>query len=375
MAKSKRSKTQRHKAKQNWKTPKRQNACGPETVDREEIEEIQNEAPKTRYGHVLLTRDTLESRAKRLDRMQRVRCERAVQRGRDRLRNYIPPPPERTEEEKAAHRRSDPSTWKLRGAARPWEEVEAAKTRDHHDVGFDAFERYGGELASQVEEGAKWVQSLVDLARDELERGRGRAALDLCCEALTYDSRDLSGAAFCAVEVGEDVVRRLASFGRGVPAWACAVAAVLARSDDADAVVAQACAANAAAAYSVVHWRAFDAAIEHEDALQGLDDMCAGSALEALVIHCQLRFLLEDRPGDRDALSAAVRGAGVPPLPPSDVLEASAGFPEAGMFLGMFRTAIEMAEEATAEPAAEPPSPAEPTSEPVAEPTTAEQGV
>ena len=41
MAKSKRSKTQRHKAKQNWKTPKRQNACGPETVDREEIEEIQ----------------------------------------------------------------------------------------------------------------------------------------------------------------------------------------------------------------------------------------------------------------------------------------------------------------------------------------------
>ena len=181
MAKSKRSKTQRHKAKQNWKTPKRQNACGPETVDREEIEEIQNEAPKTRYGHVLLTRDTLESRAKRLDRMQRVRCERAVQRGRDRLRNYIPPPPERTEEEKAAYRRSDPSTWKLRGAARPWEEVEAAKTRDHHDVGFDAFERYGGELASQVEEGAKWVQSLVDLARDEAGRGRGRAALDLCC--------------------------------------------------------------------------------------------------------------------------------------------------------------------------------------------------
>ena len=94
MAKSKRSKTQRHKAKQNWKTPKRQNACGPETVDREEIEEIQNEAPKTRYGHVLLTRDTLESRAKRLDRMQRVRCERAVQRGRERLRNYMPPPPE-----------------------------------------------------------------------------------------------------------------------------------------------------------------------------------------------------------------------------------------------------------------------------------------
>ena len=369
MAKSKRSKTQRHKAKQNWKTPKRMNACGPETVDREEIEEIQNEAPKTRYGHVLLTRDTLESRAKRLDRMQRVRCERAVQRGRDRLRNYIPPPPERTEEEKAAYRRSDPSTWKLRGAARPWEEVEAAKTRDHHDVGFDALERYGGELASQVEEAAKWVQSLVDLARDELERGRGRAALDLCCEALTYDSRDLSGAAFCAVEVGEDVVQRLAPFRRGVPAWARAVAAVVSGSDDADAVVAQACAANAAAAYSVVHWRAFDAAIENEDALQGLDDMCAGSALEALVIHCQLRFLLEDRPGDRDAVAAAVRRAGVPPLPARDVLEASAGFPEAGMFLGMFRTAIEMAEEAAAEPAAEP------TSEPAAEPTTAEQGV
>ena len=96
-----------------------------------------------------------------------------MQRGRDRLRNYIPPPPERTEEEKAAYRRSDPSTWKLRGAARPWEEVEAAKTRDHHDVGFDALERYGGELASQVEEGAKWVQSLVDLARDELEPRQG----------------------------------------------------------------------------------------------------------------------------------------------------------------------------------------------------------
>ena len=158
-----------------------------------------------------------------------------------------------------------------------------------------------------------------------------------------------------------------------MPAWACAVAAVLARSDDADAVVAQACAANAAAAYSVVHWRAFDAAIENEDALQGLDDMCAGSALEALVIHCQLRFLLEDRPGDRDAVAAAVRRAGVPPLPARDILEASAGFAEADMFLGMFRTACEMAEEA-AESTAEPsePAAAEP-SEPSA--ATAEQGV
>ena len=154
-----------------------------------------------------------------------------------------------------------------------------------------------------------------------------------------------------------------------MPAWARAVAAVLSKSDDADAVVAQACAANAAAAHCAAHWRAFDTAIENEDALQGLDDMCAGSALEALVIHCQLRFLLEDRPGDRDAVATAVRRAGVPPLPARDILEASAGFPEAGMFLGMFRTACEMAEEAAAEPAAEP------TSEPAAEPTTAEQGV
>ena len=135
---------------------------------------------------------------------------------------------------------------------------------------------------------------------------------------------------------------------------------------DRDAVVAQACAAYAAAAHCVAHWRAFDAAVEAEDALQGLDDMCAGSALEALVIHCQLRFLLEDRPVDRDAVAAAVRRAGVPPLPCNDVLEADAGFAEAGMFLGMFRTACEMAE--TAEPAAEPPS--EPTPAP-----TAEQGV
>ena len=173
----------------------------------------------------------------------------------------------------------------------------------------------------------------------------------------------------CIRDRGEDVVERLAPFSRGVPAWARAVAAVLAQSDDADAVVSKACAANAAAAHCAAHWRAFDAAIENEDALQGLDDMCAGSALEALVIHCQLRFLLEDRPGDRDAVAAAVRRAGVPPLPAHDVLEASAGFPEAGMFLGMFRTACEMAEEAAAEPAAEP------TSEPAAEPTTAEQGV
>ena len=150
---------------------------------------------------------------------------------------------------------------------------------------------------------------------------------------------------------------------------------MLAQSEDVDAVVARACAANAAAAHCVAHWRAFDAAVEAEDALQGLDDMCAGSALEALVIHCQLRFLLEDRPVDRDAVAAAVRRAGVPPLPARDILEASAGFAEAGMFLGMFRTACEMAEEASAEPAAEPPSPAGPTSEPVAEPTTAEQGV
>ena len=84
----------------------------------------------------------------------------------------------------------------------------------------------------------------------------------------------------------------------------------------------RACAANAAAAHCAAHWRAFDAAIENEDALQGLDDMCAGSALEALVIHCQLRFLLEDRPGDRDAVAAAVRRAGVPPLPSRDILEA-----------------------------------------------------
>ena len=187
--------------------------------------------------------------------------------------------------------------------------------------------------------------------------------MDLCCEALTYDSRDLSGAAFCAVEIGEDVVQRLAPFSRGVPAWARAVAAVLAQSDDADAVVAQACAANAAAAHCAAHWRAFDAAVESEDALQGLDDICGGSALEALVIHCQLRFLLEDRPVDRDAVAAAVRRAGVPPLPCNDVLEASAGFAEATMFLGMFRTACEMAEEAAESTA----PPSEPTAEPTAE--------
>ena len=98
--------------------------------------------------------------------------------------------------------------------------------------------------------------------------------------------------------------------------------------------------------------------------------MCAGSALEALVIHCQLRFLLEDRPVDRDAVAAAVRSVGVPPLPSRDILEADGGFAEAAMFLGMFRTACQMAE--TAEPAAEPSSP---PSEPAAEPSTAEQGV
>ena len=121
--------------------------------------------------------------------------------------------------------------------------------------------------------------------------------------------------------------------------------------------MAQACVANAAAAHCAAHWRAFDAAVENEDALQGLDDMCAGSALEALVIHCQLRFLLEDRPVDRDAVAAAVRRAGVPPRPARDILEADAGFAEAGMFLGMFRTACEMAEEA-AESTAEPSEPA-----------------
>jgi hypothetical protein len=148
-----------------------------------------------------------------------------------------------------------------------------------------------------------------------------------------------------------------------VPAWARTVAAVLAQSDDADAVVARACAANAAAAHCAAHWRAFDTAIENEDALQGLDDMCAGSALEALVIHCQLRFLLEDRSNDRDAVAAAVRSVGVPPLPSRDILEASAGFAEAGMFLGMFRTACEMAEEAAESTA----PPSEPTAEPTVE--------
>ena len=120
---------------------------------------------------------------------------------------------------------------------------------------------------------------------------------------------------------------------------------------------------------AVVHGVAQHMLQRRHHALQGLDDMCAGSALEALVIHCQLRFLLEDRPGDRDAVAAAVRRAGVPPLPARDILEASAGFPEAGMFLGMFRTACEMAEEAAESTAA-----AEPTSEPAAEPI-AEQGV
>lgn len=347
MAKSKGSKTQRHKSKQNWKTPKRQNVVGPEDVDREELDEVQAQAPKTRYGTVLLTRDTFESKTKRLDRMQRVRCERAIRRGRDQLASYVPPPPEKTEEEKAACRRSDPSTWLLRGAARPWEEVEAAKVRDHHAVGFDAFAKHGGALASELVEGARWCQMLVDLARDEAGRGRSREALDLCVESLTYDARDLSGAAFCAVEGGdlEEVVARLAPFPRAVPAWARAVAAVLVENEDGDAIVASACRANAAAARCVVHWRAFDAAVEAEDALQGLEALLPGSALEALVVHCQLRFLLEDRPDDRAALADAVSAAGLPPLPAAEVLEAAPpAFEEAGMFLGMFRTACEMAE-------------------------------
>ena len=175
------------------KQPKRTNAVGPEAADEpdaqaEAAQEV-DAAPRSRYGLLKLTKDSKVSRLRRLDRLQRVRAERAVARGRERLSNYIPPPPEPTEEERAAARRSDPSTWQLRGAARPWEEVEAAKTRDHHEVGYDALARHGPRLAAEIPEGARWVQALADLARDEAGRGRLDAALALCVEALTHVRR------------------------------------------------------------------------------------------------------------------------------------------------------------------------------------------
>ena len=61
-------------------------------------------------------------------RLQIVRLERLVEREASELRNYFPPAePEPGAEDapRKKKRRSTPEDWKLRGAARPWVEIEA----------------------------------------------------------------------------------------------------------------------------------------------------------------------------------------------------------------------------------------------------------
>ena len=354
MAKGK-TKNNRAAKKSAWQKPKRANVVGPDNA--EEHVDVIGEAPKTRYGVQVLARDSAASRVKRLDRLQRVRLERAVARGRERYGNYVAPPPPETEEERKRRKKGGPETWKLRGAARPWEEVEAARLADHHagKIGVDAFALYGGQLAERVDGGAEFVESLVDLARDEASRGRCQEALDLCQEALCSDVRDLSGASFTAVDValgferGLDVATDfLAPFAteRAVPAFARAAGLHL-RRRDAEAAEALKAAAklNGAAARAAAFPEAFDAAVECEDDLMAVDDLAPGSTLEGLVIHLHLKLIFQDRPDDRAALANVMDAAGLrrAALPTPDVAEPPTAFPHAAMFHGMFRTALGLA--------------------------------
>ena len=374
MAKGK-TKNAKAARKNAYKTPKGSNLCGRDDVGEPADSEGEEgaAAPRSRYGYTKKVKDSYSSKVKQLDRLQRVRLERSVARGRDALRNYVPPPPEETAEERKRRRRGGPETWLLRGAARPWEAVEAAKTFNPHaaNCGFDAFERHGADLAAVVPAAADWVQSLVDLARDEASRERPTAALERCFEALKSDARDASGASFCALETAlhfaaglDDVDAALAGAARAVPLWARVCAFVLQRKDGEGAVaaVAAAAAANAGAARCAASYRAFDAAVECEDDLMALDDLPPGSILEALVVNAHLGLLLRDRPDDRAALAALVAKAGAAdaPLPPPDVADAAPpNFPHAPMFRTMFATALDMAADgggAEPEPAGAPPS-------------------
>jgi len=354
MAKGK-TKNNRAAKKSSWQKPKRENVVGPDNA--EEKAELLEDAPKTRYGAQVLARDSAAAKVKQLDRLQRVRLERNVARGRERYANYVAPPPPETDEARKRRKKGGPETWKLRGAARPWDEVEAAKTKDHHadKVGVDAFEKYGGALAEAVDGGADFVASLVDLARDEASRGRCQAALDLCQEALCADARDLSGAAFAAVDFAlgfeeglDGVADFLAPFAteRAVPAFARAAALHLLRRDAeaADALKAAA-ALNGAAARAAAFPGAFDAAIECEDDLMAVEELAPGSTLEGLVIHLHLKLVFQDRDADRSALANVLfaHGLRAAPLPPRAVAEPPTAFPHAAMFHGMFHTALAMA--------------------------------
>ena len=128
MAKGK-TKNNRAAKKDSWKKPKHGNVCGPEDVEVGATMEEVEDQERSRYGFRRMNKDSLASKLKQLDRLQRVRLERGVQRGRERFRNYVAPARESTEAEKRLRRKGGPETWKLRGAARPWVEVEATRLR------------------------------------------------------------------------------------------------------------------------------------------------------------------------------------------------------------------------------------------------------
>ncbi|KAJ1446538.1 hypothetical protein M885DRAFT_546068 [Pelagophyceae sp. CCMP2097] len=292
-----------------------------------------------------LTRESDDSKTKMADRLRKIRLQRANDKGRNEFSKYVAPEPE-------TPKLTGVASWKLRGAARPWVEVEAAKIKDHHEVGIDAFALYGERLGAEIPAAAVWLESLVEAADEKFEAGDLEGGAALCAEALASDGQDLAGASVLVAkqtwENGDGHVATCSETSGGLPKWARLVfltsspAHKFVHQDD-DAPLRAALSANPFAAWCLAYPEAFDAAVECCDDLAD-HRLAPKGVLEALLVHHHIgEFFFENREPERAAFSAALRRNAAAHLAESP----AAPFPEevhpdAAMFHKMFETGLEM---------------------------------
>lgn len=302
-----------------------------------ESDDEPNRSSKRRRLQRALPRESKESKAAIVDHLHRVRLERAVERGRRQFRRYVvPSPPQRS------------MGWKLRGAARPWEEVEAAKVADHHAPTVDAIALHGHALCETLGDSARnWRDALVDLARLRLDGSDLEAGMKLLGEALSIDAADERGASLVALHdllgsgvEGEWCETYLTS-SRALPRWTLFLSRWFRSSEPRAKLLEEAIQANPFAPWCLAFPDSADAAIEYAEEI-GCRFTPAG-ILEALHVHLHTRKFFESRPSQRASIAKDIQQRAdfskqLPSAPdePHD---------NARMFVNMFATLQDMVSE------------------------------
>ena len=304
----------------------------PPTKSREDDDDDDEDQPRgPKRLSKPLVRESSASKAAMTSRLRLLRLERAVERLEEKLRHYVV----------VVEKKYDPD--RLRGAARPWEEVEEAKYRDNHDPAEDLIEKHGQGLCAAVPEAREWRDALVDLAKVRVDQGREDAATELCQRALAIDSADARGAGILVIKSHPQNESQ-----RCIPAWTRVLHGFFQNGSSPIPALDD---VNPYAKYCLAFPDAFDACLEYATDIG--DTFAPGGKLEALQLHHCLRNWLfssdsdDDNRDIRNQVAEAIRGSlledgtKIPPPPP---FQGDESHKDASMYATMFDTAVDMAQ-------------------------------